>query len=253
MPVYQYPALNDNYHFVIYCDNKKTAAAVDICDPKPLFDFLDKNKLKLEAVFNTHHHYDHVGGNEEIKKKFQNVSFFGSKYDFERKRIPCQNKLLSEGDVVRVGDIEFKVFEIPGHTLGHIAYINKAFCFVGDTLFGAGCGRLFEGSPKQMVESIKKIISNITYETKIYCAHEYTVSNLNFASSINSDYFEDSLEKKKIKRLNGEFTVPLSLKEELNFNPFLMVLDHSKSELLGYKQVNVINNFADLRLKKDNF
>jgi hydroxyacylglutathione hydrolase len=253
LKVYQYSALEDNYHYLVYCKETLQAVAIDICDASKLFDFIKDENLKLKAILNTHHHQDHVGANREIIKKYSDVKVYGSRYDYEKKRIPYQDISLSEGDLLSFGSIKFKVIEVPGHTLGHIAYINKEMAFVGDTIFASGCGRLFEGTPSQMVSSIKKIIDNILETTKIFCAHEYTQSNLEFAITLEENYFKDYYQE--IIRLRSENipTVPTYLEQELRFNPFLMIFNPKLKELLDYKEMTEIEAFTNIRKLKDNF
>ena len=223
MSVFQYPALSDNYNWIIICNETGKCAGVDIYDPEPLFKYTQEHDLELISVLNTHHHFDHVGGNEQISKKYKNIIFYGSKYDYENKRIACQNESLSEGNSFNIGKINISVLDIPGHTLGHICYYNDDFAFVGDTLFASGCGKLFEGTAQQMFISHNKLINNLNHSKPVYCGHEYTLSNLKFACSLNDEYFRVYFNKIASLREQKEMTVPTNLETELKFNPFLMV------------------------------
>jgi hydroxyacylglutathione hydrolase len=254
MSVFQYPALNDNYNWIITCPETGKCAGVDIFDSGILFNYINEHDLELVAILNTHHHMDHVGGNQEIFKKYPDIKFYGSKYDYENKRIACQNISLSEGDTLFIGNIKISVLEIPGHTLGHICLYNNDFSFVGDTLFASGCGKLFEGTAKQMFLSHNKLIDNLEPSKPIYCGHEYTLSNLKFACSLNQEYFDSYYNKIASLREQNKMTVPTNLETELKLNPFLMVRDEKlKNEILNMENLNPEEAFATLRKMKDNF
>lgn len=254
MEVFQYPARQDNYNFVISCKKTGFCAGIDIDEVEPFFEYIEKNELNLQAILNTHHHLDHTGGNEKIIKKFPNLPIYGSKYDLLKKRIYAQNRGLAEGDEIKIGSIILKVIEIPGHTLGHLCYYNESVAFVGDTLFASGCGRLFEGTPEQMIFSLEKIRTKISEKTKIYCGHEYTLANLRFASSLNKEYFEKYFKEIESLRKEGKYSVPTNLQREKKYNPFLLVLDHAqKEDILGFKELNKVSSFAKIRQKKDLF
>jgi len=254
MEVFQYPARQDNYNFVIKCKETRFCAGIDIDDVEPFFEYIDKNELIPIAILNTHHHLDHTGGNEKIRKKFPDLPIYGSKYDFLRKRIYGQTKGLIEGDEIIIGSISLKVIEIPGHTLGHLCYFNESVAFVGDTLFASGCGRLFEGTPEQMLSSLEKISEKISEKTKIYCGHEYTLANLRFAYSLNNKYFEKYLREIESLRKEGKYSVPTNMEREKKYNPFLMVLDSAeKEELFGLNELNKVSSFAKIRKMKDLF
>ena len=171
------PCLNDNYSYVIY---EKETNTVSIVDPSE-FEACDKvvsRYKKLDFILNTHHHADHVGANLELKKKY-NSKILGSNAD--KSRIPGIDVLLIENQKQKIGNLEFETIFIPGHTKGHIAFFfgKEKIAFTGDTLFSLGCGRVFEGTHEEMFNSLNKI-KNLPLNTKIYCGHEYTKSNLNF-------------------------------------------------------------------------
>jgi hydroxyacylglutathione hydrolase len=205
--------LNDNYSYLIY---EKLTNKVSIVDPS---EFEACNKIiqkygKLDFILNTHHHFDHVDGNLQLKKKYKaNVLGFANDKD----RIPGIDILLKENEKFKIGNLEFKVIFIPGHTKGHIAYFfeKEKILFSGDTLFSLGCGRVFEGTHKQMFESLNKLKS-LPKETKIYCGHEYTKRNLEFCIKYD---LNNKLLKKKEKLINLQLknslpTIPTSIKEE---------------------------------------
>ena len=253
MKVYQYPALRDNYNWIVVCEETNQCAGIDIYDSKTFIDYIKNNNLNPVAILNTHHHNDHTGGNLEIKKHFPYLLFYGSEYDMKNKRIDCQTHALIEGDNVNIGNIRFSILDIPGHTLGHIAYYNQDSAFVGDTLFASGCGRLFEGNPEMMYHSLEKIIKTIGLSVPIYCGHEYTEANLNFSYSLNNNYFKSYLNKIKELRGQNRMTIPTNLETELIFNPFLMVMNNELKNEIGFSEYISLEAFAILRAKKDNF
>lgn len=253
MKVFQYQALNDNYNWIVSCEETKECMGVDIFNTDTFFNYIEKNELKLIGILNTHHHQDHSGGNSKVFEKYPHLKFYGSRYDYDNKRIACQNVALGENDIVKIGKSELKVIDIVGHTLGHIAYYNDEIAFVGDTLFVSGCGRLFEGTPSQMYHSLEKLVSVLKPKTQIYCGHEYTLSNLNFCFALNENYFK--LYKNEIEELrnNNVMTVPTNIEKELNFNPFLMVMNEDLKKDIFKLTCSGEEAFAILRKKKDTF
>jgi hydroxyacylglutathione hydrolase len=254
MNVYQYPALTDNYNWIITCPETQECAGVDIYDTEPFFKYINDNNLKLVAVLNTHHHQDHVGGNTEIAKEYPNLKFYGSNYDWEHRRIENQIIGCKEGHTVHIGNIALSVIEIPGHTLGHICYYNNNVAFVGDTLFASGCGRLFEGTPQQMYSSFEKLVSHLNHKSPVYCGHEYTLANLKFASSLNEHYFQEYLKEITLLRQNNQMTLPTTIEKELEYNPFMMAMNPKyRKEILKRTEDSGVEAFAVLRKMKDNF
>lgn len=251
--VKQIPALNDNYIYIVIDKSTKKTACIDPALSINVIEFLEKENLSLDFILNTHHHFDHVGGNLELKEKY-GCKVIGNKNDASR--IPGIDILLNEGDTMNVGESSFKVFEVSGHTEGHICfYFSKDLVlFCGDTLFSLGCGRLFEGSARQMVNSLNKIRS-LPEKTKIYCAHEYTEANSKFAEYLSPD---DKLLSKKIneikkKRLKSIPTIPSILFDEKRFNPFLKYDDKKFVESIGLKFCSNEENFGTIRKMKDEF
>jgi hydroxyacylglutathione hydrolase len=253
MKVYQYPALKDNYNWILICEESNKCAGIDIYDSQTFINYVNENNLEPISILNTHHHNDHTGGNVEIKNKFPDIKFYGSKYDMEHNRIECQTNFVCEGDKIQIGNIELSVIDIVGHTLGHICYFNKEIAFVGDTLFASGCGRLFEGTYKQMFDSFDKIVNNLSLNTTIYCGHEYTLDNLKFCTSLNEEYFKHYFKEIKELRNQNKMTVPTNLEKELIFNPFLMVKNKDLRETLGLSNYNSLEAFTILREKKNSF
>ena len=227
LQVKRLPALSDNYIFLLHDPEKGIAAVVDPAEPKPVLDSLADLGAELVAIFNTHHHSDHVGANRDLMQKFPQLTVYGGAED--KGRIPGQMVYLQEGDRVQFSDREAEVFFIPGHTRAHIAYYfspsspeetGELFC--GDTIFAGGCGRLFEGTPAQMVDSIGKL-RQLPDNTRVWCAHEYTLSNLKFAVTVDPDNLDLQNRYQQVQemRSRGEATIPSLLGEEKRTNPFL--------------------------------
>ena len=170
--------LQDNYSYIIIDEKNKKTCVIDPSESKPIINFLEKNNLKLNYILNTHHHYDHVGGNIELKKKY-NSKVIG--YEGDKNRIPEIDICLKDKEIWKNENFEAKIFHIPGHTLGHICFyfFNEKILFTGDTLFSLGCGKIFEGTYEMMFKSLN-IFKNFPPETKVYCGHEYTLQNSKF-------------------------------------------------------------------------
>ena len=231
--------LQDNYSYLIIDKNNLKACVVDPGEASPIINFVEKKKLKLVYILNTHHHYDHVGGNLELKRKY-NSKVIGFKED--KKRIPGIDILVEDNQIWNEDNFEAKIYHVPGHTSGHIAFhfFKEKKLFIGDTLFSLGCGRIFEGTNEEMFNSLNKI-KKIPDDTKIYCGHEYTLQNSKFClahDSTNLSLKNKILEiERKLK--NGLPTIPTFLKDELKCNIFLKAKD--------------VKSFSKLRDLKDNF
>jgi hydroxyacylglutathione hydrolase len=249
------PAFNDNYLWLIH--NGRHAIAVDPGDAQPILDELNRQQLSLTAILLTHHHGDHIGGVEQLSNRYE-VPVFGPRND----RIASVTVPLSEGDTVDLPELglHFSVLDVPGHTLGHIAYFSQAqkWLFCGDTLFAGGCGRIFEGTPTQMATSLNKLAA-LPDETLVYCAHEYTLSNLRFAKEVeptNEDLLK-RIKEEQAKRDCGLPTVPSSIGLEKSTNPFLRYgLPTIAKKLIAEQKVSSgepIAIFAALREWKNNF
>jgi hydroxyacylglutathione hydrolase len=215
------PALSDNYIWLIR--EGRHAVVVDPGDAAPVHAYLARENLMLTAILNTHHHADHVAGNHALLAH-SSVPVFGP----AREPIPGRTQALGDGDAIVVPGIglELRALFVPGHTAGHIAYagenIRVPVAFVGDTLFAGGCGRLFEGTPAQMFESLSRLAA-LPGATRVYCAHEYTLANLRFARAVEpgNAALARRQEREQAKRDRGEPTVPSTLADELATNPFL--------------------------------
>ena len=249
----QIPVLNDNYLFLIIDTIKKISACVDPAVAEPVVDFLDKENLSLDYILNTHHHFDHVGANLELKKKY-GCKVVGNEQDSYR--IPGIDIKLNEGDFFQIGQSKCKVIDVSGHTKGHIAFYfsDENIIFSGDALFSLGCGRLFEGTPGQMVKSLLKIRS-LPNDTKIYCAHEYTLNNAKFALSLDpkNEKLKEKIIDIKTKRSMNIPTVPCNLGEEKVLNPFLMFDNKKYLKRIGLENLTSEESFKIIRGMKDNF
>lgn len=255
MEIYRIPALSDNYIFLLHDPQRSQAAVVDPAEAAPVLKELERLGASLTAIFNTHHHGDHVGGNTELLQRFPNAVVYGGAED--RGRIPGQQVFLAEGDRVAFGDREATVYFVPGHTRAHIAYYFRpeqpdetGDLFCGDTLFAGGCGRLFEGTPSQMVDSLHKL-RLLPNSTRVWCAHEYTLKNLQFACSVDrhNHALQNRLAEVETLRRNAQPTVPSNLGVEKFTNPFLRWDEPSLQTAM--QSQDPIQTFARLRGKKD--
>ena len=233
------PCLQDNYSYLIIDENKNDACVIDPSEAKPIINFIEKENINLKYILNTHHHFDHIGGNIELKEKYDSI-VIGYKHDAER--IPEINVLVEDNQIWKEDNFEAKIIHIPGHTTGHIAFyfFNEKILFTGDTLFSLGCGKIFEGTYKEMFESLSKI-KNLPEDTKIYCGHEYTLQNSKFC--IKHDPQNQDLQN-KITKINEKLknnvpTIPSILKDEKECNIFLRAKN--------------VESFSKLRDLKDNF
>ncbi|WP_292935505.1 hydroxyacylglutathione hydrolase [Noviherbaspirillum sp.] len=213
------PAFQDNYLWLIH--DGKHAAVVDPGDAAPILAALEEHRLSLAAILLTHHHADHVGGVPELLRNFK-VPVFGPRQE----AIPQITHPLGEGETVTLAEpaLRLSVLDVPGHTRGHIAYFaaEQGWLFCGDTLFAGGCGRLFEGTPEQMLASLAKLAA-LPDKTQIYCAHEYTLANLRFANEVEPENvaIKARTQQEQAKRDRGQPTVPSTIGLEKSTNPFL--------------------------------
>lgn len=221
MRVVAVPVLQDNYSYLIVDEDERVAAVVDCAEVEPILAAARTEGVAVTTVLSTHHHYDHVGGNDELAARTQ-VRVYGNADDADR--IPRLTDGVREGDAVRVGRLQAEVLFIPAHTSGHIAYHfpREKAVFTGDTMFAAGCGRLFEGDPAQMMKSLAKIDA-LPEDTRVYCGHEYTVKNLEFALMLepSNAAIADKLAWARARRAQGQATVPSTIGSERATNPFL--------------------------------
>ena len=231
--------LQDNYSYLLIDDSKNIGCVVDPGEAAPIIKYVESNNIELKYILNTHHHYDHIGGNLELKKRY-NSKIVGFKED--KDRIPEIDVLVKDNQKWKGENFEAKIYHIPGHTSGHIAFhffLEKKI-FTGDTLFSLGCGRIFEGTYEQMFNSLKRI-KELPKDTQIYCGHEYTLQNSKFCESNDPDNsnLKSKIEEIKEKIKNGHPTIPSILSDEMECNIFLKAKD--------------VESFSKLRDLKDNF
>jgi hydroxyacylglutathione hydrolase len=231
--------LQDNYSYLIIDKKNNTACVVDPSESRPVIKYLEKNKIDLKFILNTHHHYDHVGGNKELKEKY-GAMIVGFKGD--KDRIPGIDILVDDQMIWKYEEFEAKILHVPGHTLGHICFYfyKEKSVFTGDTLFSLGCGKIFEGTCSQMLDSLKKL-KKLPRDTKVFCGHEYTKQNSNFciANDANNENLKAKINDINTKLKNNLPTIPTTIKDELECNIFL--------------KSNSVETFSKLRDLKDKF
>lgn len=253
LQIAQFPCLSDNYGFLLHDPEADLTASIDTPDADEITAELERRQWRLTHIFNTHHHADHAGGNLLLKERF-NCQIVGPAGDAAR--IPGIDVGVAEGDTVAFGQRHIEVFETPGHTTGHIVYFvpEAKAAFVGDTLFAMGCGRLFEGSPDQMWNSLKKITS-WPDDTRLYCAHEYTLANAKFALTVEPDNMTLVSRAREVAALRREDkpTVPTLLAVEKETNPFLRPESPALKRTIGLADADVVSVFARTRALKDEF
>ncbi|HET7541331.1 MAG TPA: hydroxyacylglutathione hydrolase [Polyangiaceae bacterium] len=215
------PCLKDNYAYVLLAPGSKRAVVVDPSEAEPVERALAELGVGLGAILSTHHHLDHVGGNSELVQRNPGTKVYG--YVSDRGRIPEQTEFLENGATLVVEGLSFRALHIPGHTLGAVAYVGEGAAFTGDTLFAGGCGRLFEGTPAQMYESLNVTLAALPDSTLVYCGHEYTASNLRFAAHLEPDNEAITAKVARVadQRARGVATVPSTMAEEKATNPFM--------------------------------
>ena len=247
------PCLNDNYSYLLYDEDTNAVAIIDPSDFNPCDKIINKKYNKLDYILNTHHHFDHVGGNQKLKEKYKS-KVLG--FQLDKNRIPGIDIALKEKQSFKIGNTSFEVIFIPGHTKGHVAFYCKdeKIVFTGDTLFSLGCGRVFEGTYEQMFSSLNKL-KNLPIDTKIYCGHEYTKKNLEFCLEYDPN---NELLKEKNNWINSKVesnspTVPTSIEEEEKTNIFLRCKEPSIKNALNLNNASEQEIFSKLRALKDSF
>jgi hydroxyacylglutathione hydrolase len=256
MKIHCLPAFDDNYLWLFHADNSRLAYAVDPGDARVIETALQEFDLELAGILLTHHHYDHIGGVAELIKNRSIPVYAG-----DLSAVPQVTELIADTTELRLDDnLSCQIMFVPGHTLDHVVYYfsDKQVLFCGDTLFASGCGRVFEGTKKQMYESLQKL-SKLPATTQVYCAHEYTLANLNFSLAVepsNQD-LKERHDKAKSMRQSNIPTVPFSLADELLTNPFIRV---NASEVIACAQTRLNKSslldsevFAAIRSWKDDF
>lgn len=251
--VYQFPCLSDNYGYLVHDNENDITASIDSPDALAITKALDFKNWRLNFILNTHHHHDHCGGNLSLKTE-TNCKIIGPRH--EAHKIPGIDVMVENSDRVELGVWNFEVYDTPGHTSGHIVYFCRkaGIAFVGDTLFALGCGRLFEGTPAQMWDSLQKILT-WPDETLIYCAHEYTEANARFALSVEPNNHDLVSRTVKIEetRKKGLATIPTTLGLEKKTNPFLRTHSQNLQKTIGLSGKTGLEIFTKTRELKDNF
>ena len=243
------PCLNDNYSYLLHDKKLNIVSIIDPSDFDTCNNVIEKKYNKLDYILNTHHHFDHVGGNQALKRKYKS-KVLG--FEKDKERIPGIDIALKDNQNIKIGSKIFEVLFVPGHTSGHIAFYIKdeKLIFTGDTLFSLGCGRVFEGTYKQMFNSLNRL-KDLPTDTKIYCGHEYTKNNLNFC--LTYDQNNEVLRKKGEWINSNTTTMPSSIGEELKTNIFLRCNDPSIKNALNLKNSSDQEIFVKLRDLKDAF
>ena len=253
MKILTVKCLKDNYSYIVFNEKSLFAVVIDPSESEPIINEIKRNNLKLKYIFNTHHHYDHVGGNLKLKEKYR-CKVVG--YEKDKDRIPEIDIGLKDNQKWKNELFECEILHVPGHTAGHICiYIEKINAlFTGDTLFSLGCGRIFEGTYTEMFNSLNKM-KKFTKKTKIYCGHEYTKKNSDFCLSIDTN---NSKLRHKIDKIKNDIklnkpTIPSTLEDELECNIFLRADNLEIQKQLGINSSDPIETFTKLRELKDNF
>ncbi len=250
--IHQFPCLSDNYGFLAHDPASGETAAIDTPDAGEYLRQAESKGWTITQIWNTHWHPDHAGGNLAIKEA---TGCTITAPDGEGGKIAGVDRAVKTGDHVMLGNIQADVMDVAGHTLGHIAYHlpSEQVAFVGDSIFALGCGRMFEGTPQMMWDSLKRIRA-LPPETVLYCAHEYTLANAAFAESVDPEnpalrgYVKDIRDK----RARDEWTVPTRLRREIAANPFLRADDPALQQAMGHAG-DAVATFAAIRTAKDNF
>lgn len=242
MKIIPIPVLTDNYAYLLIDEATQEAGVVDPSEAGPVAEAVKREGVKFTSIINTHHHWDHVGGNKELVKEFPGLKVYGHKRD--KDRTPAITNLVDEGDTLQIGKLTARFLFIPCHTNGHVAlyFPQEKAVFTGDTLFVAGCGRLFEGTAADMHNNMVKLMS-LPDDTRVYCGHEYTVKNLQFALTLepHNAKIQAKLQWAQGLRAKKTPTVPSTVAEEKEINPFVRV---TNTEL----QSNVKKQFPEITL-----
>jgi hydroxyacylglutathione hydrolase len=249
----QFPCRSDNFGVLIHDPRSGLTASIDAPEEAPIRAKLAEKKWHLAQIFTTHHHADHVEGNLPLKAVFDCVVTGPAG---EAAGIPGIDETVSEGDKIEFGDFSIEVIETPGHTLGHVSYWipSQKVAFVADTLFAMGCGRVIEGTPAMMWNSLEKLLA-LPDDTTVYCGHEYTLANARFALTIEPGNPDLVARAKAVEKLRaaGKPTLPTTIALEKKTNPFLRVDEPAVRELLGMVDASPAEVFAEIRGRKDRF
>lgn len=253
LEISQFPCLSDNYGYLIHDPESGETAAIDTPDADAYLAAAAEKSWTITQIWNTHHHFDHAGGNAALKAA-TGATIFAPEYD--RQRIAPADRWVKDSDQLTLGGHAADVIYTPGHTMGHVVYhfAGDHLAFVGDTLFALGCGRLFEGSPDDMWQSLSRLRA-WPDDTVIYCAHEYTQANAAFALSVDPDNPDLAAYAAEVseRRSRGEPTVPTRMEKEKAANPFLRPDDPALAASVGLPGASPVEVFAEVRRRKDAF
>ncbi len=247
MPIAQIPALTDNYIYILSKQNSNECIVIDPGVSAPVIEYCEKHQLKPTTILCTHHHYDHIDGVKHISDKYQS-RVYCSEYD--KKRIPSATDNVTDNEIISLLDLKIRVISCPGHTMGAITFyiddeeslnqleVTHPIAFTGDTLFGLGCGRLFEGTPEVMWDSLNKLKQTFVESTEVYCGHEYTLKNAEFAiRHAPKPGLVEFLRKAQDAEISGKYTVPTLFSDELKLNPFITAADFTE-----FKRLRALRN-----------
>lgn len=250
MRIFSVPCLSDNYAYLVTAAGRPEAIVIDPSEAPPVIEAIEREKLHLVAIVNTHHHHDHVGGNEQLRARYGDLPVYAHASDVGR--VPAQTEQVEDGKSFQVAGLELRPLHVPGHTLGAVSYCVEDAVFTGDTLFIAGCGRMFEGTPEGMHAALSRLAA-LPPATRVYCGHEYTVGNLRFAETVEPD--NDAIRKKlaasQAARARGESTMGSTIAEERATNPFLRCAEPAVQA--RFPGATLPEVFAAVRRAKDNF
>lgn len=256
MRVIPIPCLKDNYAYLVICEKSGEAGIADPSEFAPVEAVIRKEGVTLTALLNTHHHWDHVGGNKDLVAAYPGLKVYGHRSD--QGRIEGQNQFLDDGSRFKLGALDVRVLHNPGHTTGAITYVVEGCAFTGDTLFGAGCGRVFEGTMEMMHRSLNEVLAALPGETRVYFGHEYTENNLRFALSVEpgNAVMAKRMEDAKRTRASGQFTTPSTMDLEKRTNPFLRCGEaaiRNAARQAGHSTGSPAEVFGAIRTMKDKF
>ncbi len=246
------PCLSDNYAYLVHAPGSMEALVVDPSEEEPVTAALEREGLRPVAILCTHHHFDHVGGNEALTKRHPGLEVIASKYDVNR--VPARTSVIDDGDETTIAGLGVRAISVPGHTMGAVAYLVGDAVFTGDTLFVGGCGRLFEGTPEDMYRSLCERLATLPGATRVYCGHEYTIANARFALSVDPENpaVQALLDRATEQRGRGEPTVPSTIADERAHNPFLRVGEAALVRSAG-GPTGAAEVLGAIRRKKDEF
>lgn len=257
MKIVPIPCLSDNYAYLVICEDTGQAGVVDPSEAAPVIKAIGQEGITLTAILNTHHHWDHIGGNNELLAAYQGLKVYGHASD--KGRIDGQTEFLNHGDKFTLGKLEFQAIHNPGHTSGAVSFVTGDAVFTGDTMFAGGCGRLFEGTPANMFKSLNEVIGGLPPETRVFFGHEYTANNLRFAAQVEPDNqaVRDKLARVEKLRAKGQFSTPSTLAEEWDTNPFMRsgsaTIQSSVKQSDPGNDLSPVSVLAAVRGMKDSF